>query len=77
MSTRFANVIVHVSETLGADERAGVEQAVAAHPGVGRAAVSPKAERLVVIDYDPFVTSAQRILETVRGRGVTAQLVGM
>ena len=77
MSTQLANAIVHVSETLGANERVGLERAVAAQPGVGRAAVSRKAERLMLIDYDPFVTSAQRILETVRGRGVTAQLVGM
>jgi hypothetical protein len=32
---------------------------------------------MILVDYDPFATSAQRILETVRGRGVTAQLVGM
>lgn len=77
MTTKYANVIVHVSGTFGAGERAGVEQAVAAQPGVGRAAVSPKTERMILVDYDPFETSAQRILETVRGRGVTAQLVGM
>ena len=77
MSTKYANVIVHLSGVVGAHERANVEQVVAAQPGVSRAAVSPKAARMILVDYDPFATSAQRILETVRGRGVTAQLVGM
>ena len=77
MSTKYANVVVHVSGPSGRAERFGIEQAITAQPGVGRAATSPKAERLILVDYDPFVTSAQRILETVRGRGVAAQLIGM
>jgi len=32
---------------------------------------------LMRVDYDPFTTTAQHILETVRGRGVPAQLIGM
>jgi hypothetical protein len=74
MSTKYTNVVVHVS---GPANRAGIERAIAAQAGVGRAAMSPKAERLILVDYDPFVISAQRILEIVRGRGVAAQLVGM
>ena len=77
MSMPYANVIVHVSASLDANERAALEQVVAAQPGVGRAAVSPKVERLIRVDYDPFATSARRILETVLSRGVSAQLIGM
>jgi hypothetical protein len=77
MSNKYANVVVHVSGPVGPAERAGIEQAVAAERGVSRARVSDKAERLFLVDYDPVATSSRRILETVRGRGVSAQLVGM
>jgi len=77
MSNPYANVIVHVSAPLGAEERTAVRDAVAAQPGVGRAAVSRRTNRLILVDCDPFAISAQRILEAVRGRGVSAQLVGM
>jgi hypothetical protein len=66
MSKKYANVVVHVSGPVGPAER-----------GVSRARVSDKAERLFLVDYDPVATSSRRILETVRGRGVSAQLVGM
>jgi len=77
MSKHYSNVIVHVSGTVDAAERTGIEQAIAAQRGVKRAARSPRAERLILVDYDPFAISAQRILETVRGRGVGAHLIGM
>ena len=77
MSKRPINVILHVSGKLGADERAGIAQAIAAQPGVCRVEPSPKAERLILVDYDPVAISAQRILGSVRDRGITAQLVGL
>ncbi len=77
MSKPYVNVIVHVNAELGAQQRAELQQVVAAQPGVGRAAVSQRAARLMLVDYDPYTISARRILETVRGRGVGAQLVGM
>jgi hypothetical protein len=77
MSKKYTNVVVYVSGPVDAAERTGIEKAIAAQPGVGRAATSPKAERLILVDYDPVSISARRILETVRGRGVSAQLVAM
>ena len=77
MSNRPINVILHLSGTLGAAERTSIAQAIAAQPGVSRAQLSPKAERLILVDYDPVAISAQRILGSVRDRGITAQLVGL
>ena len=77
MSKSYTNVIVHVSGPVDSAERAGIEQAIAAQHGVKRAERSPRAERFILVDYDPFAISAQRILETVRGRGVGAHLIGM
>ena len=77
MSNQQINVIVHVAGELGAAERASITQTIAAQPGVSRAQPSPKAARLILVDYDPCETSAQGILGSVRGRGVTAHLVGL
>jgi hypothetical protein len=74
MNIRYTNVIVHVSGSFDTGQRAGLEQSL---PGVGRAVVSPWAERLVLVDYDPLITDSRHILETVRDRGLAAQLVGM
>lgn len=72
-----ANVVIHLSGHVDPAERAGIEQAIAAQRGVDRAAMSPRTERLILVDYDPFAISAQRILATVRARGVGAHLIGM
>ena len=77
MSNQQINVIVHVAGELGGAEGASIAQTIAAQPGVSRAQPSPKAARLILVDYDPFATSAQGILGSVRGRGVTAHLVGL
>jgi hypothetical protein len=77
MSRKYASVVVHLSGPVGTAERVRIERAIATQPGVGRAATSPTARRLMLVDYDPFTTTARHILETVRGRGVGAQLIGM
>jgi CheY-like chemotaxis protein len=52
-------------------------QIIAAQRGVARVQVSARAKRLILVDFDPSAISAQRILGSVRDRGVSAQLVGM
>lgn len=77
MKSHTTNVVVHLSGSADSSERAGLEKIIAAQPGVGRARLSPKVERLLLVDYDPAATSAQHILKAVRDRGVAARLVGM
>ena len=77
MSQTYTNVVVHVSGPVGLAERSAVEQVIAAQHGVARALTSPTAERLILVDYDPVTINAKHILDTVRGCGVSAQLVGM
>ncbi|MGE5154988.1 MAG: hypothetical protein ACM3ST_13355 [Bdellovibrio bacteriovorus] len=77
MSHPSVNVIVHLSGDIGAAEPTGIAHAIAAQPGVSRAAPSARSQRLILVDYDPDSISAQRILGSVRDRGVVAQLVGL
>lgn len=77
MNSHPANVIVHLSGRIDSHRQNEIRQAVAAQPGVGRAAASRRTERLILVDYDPAAISASHILEAVRGRGVSASLVGL
>jgi hypothetical protein len=77
MNKQTANIIVHVSGGVDATQRSEIRQLVDAHSGVGRTTVNPRTERMILVHYDPFATSAQQILTAVRDRGVNARLVGM
>jgi hypothetical protein len=54
-----------------------VRTALADLAGVVHAQPSERLERMMLVGYDPAVTSAQAILATVRRRGLGAHLVGM
>lgn len=77
MSNRVTSVIVHLAGAADSKECAGIEKTIAAQPGVDRARLSPKIERMLLVDYDPAATSAQHILDAVQNRGVSARLVGI
>jgi len=77
MKSHKANVIVHLSGRLDSHRHHQIRQAVAARHGVGGAASSYRTERLILVDYDPAAISATSILETVRGEGVEASLIGL
>lgn len=77
MSRPIVSVIVHLVSRLGRRERTELEETVSAQPGIGRITPSTRSDRLLLVEYDPRATSAQRILEAIQGRGIGARLVGM
>jgi ethanolamine ammonia-lyase small subunit len=77
MNNQYSDVIVHLSGTMAPEIYTEVQQAVAARHGVGRVSVSPRTDRLILVDYDPAAISSQSILRVVHGCGINAQLVGM
>jgi len=77
MKSHYTNVVIHLAGTADSGKRTAIESAIAAQPGVGRAALSPRIERLLLVDYDPTATTAQHLLTAVQSHGVPARLVGM
>jgi hypothetical protein len=77
MSATQVNIVVDVKQRLGRDSGAELVGALGGLQGVSRAWVSPRAPRLVLVDYDPKQTDTQSILGTVVRRGFDARLVGM
>lgn len=77
MSTTNANVIVHVKQAIARTQIREIQHALADLVGVVRARPSRRLERMMLVDYDPRLISAQTILSNVRRRGIQARLVGM
>ena len=77
MSKQNVNVLVRLINALDPVRRSSLMQTLGRLAGVKNAAVSHRNERLLLVDYDPSATSAQRILATVRGRGIDARLIGL
>jgi sensor domain CHASE-containing protein len=77
MPNHQMNVVVHVKETLVPEQLAALQAALGSLDGVTQARTSARLSRLMLVDYDPSVVSAQAILQSVTRRGLSAQLVGM
>lgn len=77
MHATSTNIVVDVKQLLNSDCGEGLLEELGKTPGVTRAWVSPRARRMVLVDYDPSVINSQIILETVSRRGFDARLVGM
>jgi ethanolamine ammonia-lyase small subunit len=77
MKTCHANVIVYIKEPLNPEQNHRVRASVNALHGVLHAGSSSRTEAVVCVDYDPAVTSSQRILNRVTEQGYSARLVGM
>ena len=77
MQTNQANVMVDLRQALSRKRGDELESELGEIRGVSRAWVSPRARRLVLVDYDPTTVNAQKILGTVVRCGFDARLIGM
>jgi len=77
MHASYSDVIVHLPKALGAAARERLMRALESERGVTRAKGSPRASRLMVVNYDPQLISALGVLRTVQAQGIRARLVGM
>jgi len=77
MPSTQVNIMVDVHQALSAKSGGELVSELGGIHGVSRAWVSPRASRLLLVDFDPKQTDTQTILGTVVGRGFDARLVGM
>ena len=71
------NVLMHLSAPLDERDLRVVRDALGRIAGVGRVEPGRKLRRVLLVDYDPRVVSAQALVVAMRRRGFPAQLVGM
>lgn len=72
-----ADIMIHIDETLNDQELLEVEKSVAFEEGVYSACVNCDHQHLMLVDYDPEITSSRHVLNTVTGRGWHAEMVGI
>lgn len=76
MFTYDANVVVHVDEKLTDEQIHDMEKQLSGVTGVTSACVNERTPHLFVIDYDPRSTHTGQLLQEVKSRHLSAQLIG-
>jgi len=77
MPQQTSDVMVHIERPIEAAERARLEVALSAKPGIRAVRGSSRAAQLLLIDYDPGAISALGVLRCFQTLGLEARLVGM
>jgi hypothetical protein len=71
-----ANAVVHINETLSADQIHEIERKLADVSGVVSACAHIKTPHLLVVDYDPQTLRSMDLLKHIENRGLHAALIG-
>jgi len=69
-------LVVHVDDTLGTARREDIEVAIGAGKGVESARFTVRRPHLMVVEYDPKLTTSTDILSRLNHQSVHAELVG-
>jgi hypothetical protein len=71
-----ANAVVHINESLSADEIHDIERELSGVRGVVCACAHEKTPHLLVVDYDPQTLRSHELLRHFESNGLHAALVG-
>ncbi len=77
MSTKFADVVVHIDETLPLDQLKALEDHIHKIGGVISACNRDNQPHLISVVYDSEQVKSLDILTKVKSEGVHAELVGL
>lgn len=77
MSSQMADVIIHLSEDTTNAAREALRDEILKQAGVMAADHRDDKPHLMIVAYDPAVTTSKALLEIAKRRGLHAQLVGL
>jgi len=77
MDIQLADVTLHIDEALDVEERQLVGEQLRALDGVVSVHNPDAKPHLTVVEYNPAKLKASQLLETVKGTGVHAELIGL
>ena len=72
-----SDIVIHIDDTLDERRAQRLEQALGDEPGVLSACFHERTPHLMVVDYDPSATRPSEILQSVRSRGLQAEMLGL
>ncbi len=71
-----ANAVVHINESLSADQIHDIERELSGVRGVVSACTHVKTPHLMVVDYDPRSLQASQLVKHFQRNGLHAALIG-
>ena len=77
MNIDLADVTLHVDETLDSAGLADLDAAIRKIEGVVSVHVNPDRPHLLILEYNPVKVSSEQLLDSVKLRGLHAELVGL
>ena len=72
-----SNIVIHIDDDLDERHIHRLEQALGDEPGVLSACFHERTPHLMVVDYDPSSRRPSEILQSVRSRGLRAEMLGL
>ena len=77
MDIQLADVTLHIDEALDKEERQQIGEQLRALDGVVSVHNPDSKPHLTVVEYNPTKLKASQLLETVKGAGVHAEMIGL
>lgn len=71
-----ADILIHIDETLNDDAVHDLERDMGSQEGVLSACVPERARHLMLVDFDARQLRPSRIVQSVRSRGLHAEMIG-
>ncbi|RKT45437.1 heavy-metal-associated domain-containing protein [Thiocapsa rosea] len=71
------DIVIHIDEELDNDRIYELERQIAAEHGVYSACMHEKRRHLMVVDFDAMQVRPSRIVDSVRARGLHAEMIGL
>ena len=72
-----SDIVIHIDETLDDGRIHKLEKELADEPGVLSACFHEKTPHLMVVDFDADSVRPSDIVESVRSRGLRAEMLGL
>ncbi len=77
MDIDLADVTIHIDQTLDEEATAKLEAALRQRMGVISVRINPDRPHLVIVEYNPELTSSRDLVDIPRFQGLQAELVGL
>lgn len=72
----ISDILIHINEDLSDQERKALEESMRQIDGVVAPRFNQEKKHLLLVAFDPAVTSTEALLAKVQALGYNAQLVG-
>ncbi len=77
MDIKIVDVTIHIDETLEEARRPQLVDKIREQDGVVAVGYHDEKPHLMVVEYNPDKTSSSDLLETIKGEGLHAELIGL